>query len=229
MTMAYRWPKKSVLGLFVPTPAILAWSFIKEDMTGTQWWHHLPFFWIIITTSAYAAGWLVNELVYPTSNMRHNWREWRKVFEVQSANTRHLVDQDAERIGIICQLKFRKDVKDARLTVRVVTGLPGRPSLRQIVLQESISAAKDSTKALTVGSLPITRPGAPFARHAVWGSQLPGRDIEPGQITMIPGARNIIEVSVGPQAYRIYVQALDSSREESTRLYLLREDEFPWP
>jgi hypothetical protein len=46
---------------------------------------------------------------------------------------------------------------------------------------------------------------------------------------MIPGARNIVEISVGPQAYRIYVQALDPSREESTRLYLLRENEFPWP
>jgi hypothetical protein len=227
--MAYRWPKKSILGLFVPAPVILAWSFVKEDMTATQWWHHLPFLWMALTTLAYGVGWLASELANPVSDMRHNWREWRKVFEMLSANASHRLDQDAERIDIVCQVKFTREVKDARLTVRVVTGLPGRPSLRQIVFQEPISAPKDSTRVLVVGSLAITRPGAPFARHAVWGPQLPGRDIAPGQITMIPGARNIVEISVGPQAYRIYAQALDPTREESTRIYLLRENEFPWP
>lgn len=227
--MAYRWPTKRILGLFVPAPVILAWSFIKEDMTATQWWHHLPFLWMAVTTLAYAVGWLVSEFANPKSDTAYDWRQWRKVFEMLSANTTHRLDQDAERIDIVCRLKFIREVKDARLTVRVVTGLPARPSLRQIVFQERITTPKDSTRVLVVGSLPITRPGAPFARHAVWGPHLPGRDIGPGQITMIPGARNIVEVSVGPQAYRIYVQALDPNPEDATRLYLLREDEFPWP
>jgi len=165
--MGYRWPKKSILGLFVPAPVILAWSFVKEDMTATQWWNHLPFLWMALTTLAYAVGWLVSELANPVSDLRHNWREWRKVFEVLSANASHRLDQEAERIDIVCQVKFIRDVKDARLTVRVVTGLPGRASLRQIVFQEPISAPKDSTRVLVVGSLAITRPGAPFARHAV--------------------------------------------------------------
>jgi hypothetical protein len=157
------------------------------------------------------------------------WRELRKVFEVLSVNTAHRTDQDAERVAIVCQLKFLKELNGARLTVRVVTGLPGRPSARQIVYQEQISGPKDFAKSLVLGSLPITRPGAPFARHAVWGPQLPGQDIAPGQVTMIPGARSIIELSVGPQSYRLYAQALDPTREDSTRLYLLCEDEFPWP
>jgi len=224
-----RWPTIRILGLFVPAPAILAWSFIKEDMAASPWWQHLPFRWMALTTLAYAVGSLLSEFANPTSDTANIWRQWRKVFEMLSASATYQTDQDAERIAIVCQLKFIREVKNSQLTVRVVTGLPGRPSLRQIICQEAITAPKDSTKRLVVGSLPITRAGAPFARHAVWGPQLPGRDIASGQITMIPGARNIIEVSVGPQVYRIYVQALDTSREDSTHLYLLREDEFPWP
>jgi hypothetical protein len=181
-----RWPTKRVLLLFVPAPAILAWSFIKEDMTATEWWHHLPFGWMALTTLAYAVGWLVSEFANPKSDTAQVWGQWRKVFDVLSASTTHRSDQDAERIDIVCQLKFRREVKDARLTVRVVTGLPGRPSLRQIVFQEPISAPKDSTKVLVLGSLPITRPGAPFARHAVWGPQLPGQNIAPGQTNRAP-------------------------------------------
>jgi hypothetical protein len=229
--MAYRLPRQSIWGALVPPAAYFAssWSLLKEDISATEWWHQIPFGWLGLTMLAYALGLAVNELCYPLSNMRHNWRELRKVFEVLSVNTAHRTDQDAERVAIVCQLKFLKELNDARLTVRVVTGLPGRPSARQIVYQEQISGPKDSTKSLVLGSLPITRPGAPFARHDVWSPQLPGPDIAPGQVTMIPGARSIIELSVGPQSYRLYVQALNPTREDSTRLYLLCEDEFPWP
>ncbi len=158
-----------------------------------------------------------------SSAVRHNWREWRKVFSVLGAHGHHL--HDPERIDMVCALKFRKDFIGT-LVVRVIVPLPGREPDTKVVHQEAIDAAKDQEKILRLGSISITKPGDTFARHSLWGEKLGEKDL-PANSHPIYASRNIIEISAGAQIFRIYAHILDAARKEQERVYLLTEDEVP--
>ncbi len=67
---------------------------------------------------------------------------------------------------------------------------------------------------------------AAFACHSVWGEAIGGKDLALEQHP-IYASRNIVEISVASQTYRIYTHVLDTHRKEHAYVYLLTEDDLP--
>ena len=88
-----------------------------------EWWKLIPFGWLSLLILAFWIGIVVQDLLNPNSALRHNWREWRKVFDVIAVMAGHVEGQTNDRVDIICLLKFRKSLTDEALTVRVIVPL----------------------------------------------------------------------------------------------------------
>ena len=82
-------------------------------------------------------------MLNPNSALRHNWREWRKVFDVIAVMAGHVEGQTNDRVDIICLLKFRKSLTDEALTVRVIVPLTFKKDDKKLVHQEKLTIAKD--------------------------------------------------------------------------------------
>jgi hypothetical protein len=219
--MAYRSPKRTYLAFpFALLPGGIRWM-LEHWAEHQEWWHAIPFGWLTITILAFGIGIVVQDLLNEKSALRHNWREWRKIFSVLNIHAAHL--EDPERVDILCVLTFRKDVNDV-LSVRVVVPLLGRESDVKLVHREEVNVSKNEERRLRLGSIAITKPGDAFARHSVWGEKLGEKDLKGHAIY---ASRNIIEISLGPQIFRIYAHILDVARKEQSHIYLLSEDELP--
>ncbi len=134
---------------------------------------------------------------------------------------------DPERVDIYCFLKFRKDIRDQLLTVRVILTLSFKDDEARVVYQERISVAAGTEKRLRIGSISIARPGDPYARHDLWGAEIGEKDVRDANLMMCPYSRNIVEISLPGQTYRVFAQLLNESREEQRRVYLLPEEHLP--
>ena len=138
----------------------------------------------------------------------------------------HVEGQTNDRVDIICLLKFRKSLTDEALTVRVIVPLTFKKDDKKLVHQEKLTIAKDGEKRLRLGNLAITKPGAPFACHSIWGETIGTKDLDAGQHA-IYASKNLIEIAVGVQTYRIYAHVLDTQRKEQAYVYLLPESDLP--
>jgi hypothetical protein len=218
--MDYRLPPARFI---VPLP--IAWfaDWAKDKMKSLLEGFVLPD-WFPYALIGLFIGLLINDLYNSRSWLRHNWRHFRRVFDVQSVHAGHL-HEPHEHIPIICNLKFRKQLKNALLTVCIVSPSPTREPDRKITHQEILNVAKYADKRLMLGNMAITRAGDKFARHCVWGDKLGEQDLRGYPI--IPGGRSAIEISIKHQIYRVYVHFLDTTREENSRIYLLTQDDFP--
>jgi|GEM_PF-3035468 len=225
--MSYQWPKKPHLGYLATLPFVIAGSFISESATATTWWTTLPFLYIAGIFIAYGVGVWINDIFDSNSWIHNNWREFKKTFDVSTINSIH-IQGPPERVDINCVIKFKKNIADEYLTVRVVLPLPARKSRVQVIHhQKIISAAKDSIKHLRLGSISITRPHDPFARHSIWGEILGEQDLKNGEVPIIQ-AKQMLEIQLGAYIYRVYVDVLQSSREENAYIHLLSEEDFPF-
>ncbi len=223
--MSFKRPKATYLALpaaFVPEGG--KWM-LERWAEHQQWWHGLPFGWMTLTILAFWVGVVVQDLMNEKSALRHNWREWKKVFDVLTVHAGH-IQNGMERVDIMCLLKFRRDIKNALLVVRVIVPLSFNEPDIKVIHQERLDIAGNGEKRLRLGNIAITRPGYEFARHSVWGEAIGGKDIALGQHT-IYASKNIIEISIGSQTYRIYAHVLDVSRKEQSHIYLLTQDQLP--
>jgi hypothetical protein len=120
-----------------------------------------------------------------------------------------------------------RDVNNKRLTVRVVTPLPAGGEFRNIIHQEQITAQRDTHKRLRLASIFIPRPHWQ-PRHSIWGPVLGEPDLLAGQVTIVGRSQNIVEIVIGFQTYRAFVQISDPSRKDSCYINVLNEEELPW-
>ena len=219
--MSYKWPKPTYIALPAAGIPPLAHQMLEHWAEHQDWWHSVPFGWITGAILVFWFGVLFQDLLNENSAIRHDVREWRKVFSVLNISAAHL--NDPERIDIVCLMKFRKRF-DGLLTVRVVVPLAGRDSDIKLIHKERIDIADGEEKRLRLGSISITKPGDAFARHSLWGEKLGVQDVNGHPIYAV---RNIIEISVGPQTFRVYAHVLDATRKEQSHVYLLKENELP--
>ena len=220
--MRYEWPSKTLI-LPLPMAFLLGWA--KDTLT--TWLNDLAIpDWLPVLLVGIFAGLLINDVLNSRSWLRHNWRVWRRLFDVETTHAGHH-QSSPEHIELVCLLRFRKTVKDAQLTVSIVTPSPTREDERRISHSEVIDVIKDSRKRLMLGSIAITRAGDSHACHSVWGEGVGETNLNLGRPSIIGLSRVVIEVKVNHQIYRIYAHILDPNREESSRVYLLSEDQFP--
>lgn len=203
--MAYRKPTNPYWTLLlIAVPHGGNWIF--ETFIKTQnWWAELPLVWFTALFSAVGVGLVMGDLYNPHSWLRHNLREWSKVFEVKAC----FIGQEFsphEFFSLVCLLKFTRDIRDAKLIVKVIQIRPGGNHV-QVVHFEKITMPKDSERSLRLGSIPVTHPGDPFARHALWGEILGDKDLLPNQHP-IAGGPAVIEVSLSRQKYCAYVSQI---------------------
>ena len=220
--MRYEWPSKTFIW---PLSIVLLFGLAKDSLTTWVSGLVLPdwFIWLLVGVFV---GSLINDILNPRSWFRHNWRVSRRLFDVETVHAGHH-QWTPEHIELVCILKFRKEITKARLTVCVVTPFPTKDADKKISHNETIDLVKDSTKRLILGNIAITRAGDPYACHSVWGEKVGSKDLEGGQLPITGLSRVTLEVSVNHQTYRIYAHILDANREESSKIYLLTEDQFP--
>jgi hypothetical protein len=153
-------------------------------------------------------------------------REYSRVFRVLAFNQDQHTDPD--RIAIWCLLQFCKDLGPLDLIVRVTTLLAAGRTTRVVHTEKLGSPSRDQTKRLPLGSLRIARPHRP-AYHSIWGSEVGTEDLKQGQVAILTDSRNVIEISVGPQTYRIYVEFVTPPPGAlSAAMYMTDEDHSPW-
>lgn len=214
----------------VVLPAILVlkagqWS-LEQWAQSAEWWKSIPFGLLALLILSFWLGILVNDLLNSDSPLREWWREHRKVFDVLSVVASHYDEPHELRIEIHCLTQFRRSVRNETLAVRVRVPLSFRPDDVRLVHQEQITIAKDGQKRIRLGTMSITKPGAPHANHSLWGEVIGTPDLLPGQHSMF-ASRNIVEIQVASQIYRVYIHILDKQRREQEHMYILREDELP--
>lgn len=200
--MTYRKPTHAYWSLLFPAiPFGVNWMF--ETFIKTQkWWGELPLFWLTWIFVAVGAGLLLGDCYNGKSWLRHNLREFFKVFEVRAC----FIAQELEPhqfFSIVCLLKFTKDIKQGDLTVKVIQVLPSGNRIH-VVHSEKITTIKDSERRLRLGSMPIPQPGDFSGKHAIWGEALGDENLLPSQTPLIPDLA-IIEVSLNRQKHRAYV------------------------
>ncbi len=228
----YRKPPRTHLGYLPFFPLAWAANAVHEGVATETWWAQLPFFWIAGLFLAYAIGIWVSDLRDAKSWIRQDWRQWRKVFDVVAFGAQHH-ENDPEHIGIWVLMKFNRDVYNTRLIVRLTILLPVGDPIRKVIHEEVLtSALRESERRLRIGSFAINGPAKDHAsvkpaRHSVWGNVIGGESIAEGQTPIIGLSENIVELSVGPQTYRLFVKTLDPSRKASSMVYLMSEDEVP--
>jgi hypothetical protein len=154
-------------------------------------------------------------------------REHRRVFRMLAFSQDQHTDPD--RIAVWCLLQFCKDFGSATLTVRVTALLAGQLRTSVIHTEALENVFRDETKRLQLGSLRIARPNRP-AYHSIWGSEVGTEDLKQGQVAIIPGpTRNLIDISVGPQTYRCYMEFVEAPPGAlSAAMYMTDEDRSPW-
>jgi hypothetical protein len=226
IVMAYIRPKATYFAF--PAAAIpeVGKSMLERWAEQHEWWQTLPFGWLTVVIVAFGVGVVIQDLVNEKSALRHNWREWRRIFDVLTVHASHVEKDNKERVDIFCRLKFRKTIDEALLTVRVIVPLPYREADVKLIHREKVSVAAEGEKTLRLGNIAIATAGQDFTCHSVWGDAIGGRDIAPGQYP-IYASRNIIEISIASQTYQIYAHVLDVSRKEHAYVYLLTENDLP--
>jgi hypothetical protein len=196
-------------------------SRLRELFTGAVvHWGDWTLLWTV-------AVWLILFVLSLSRHYRPLLREHRRVFRVPAFNQDQV--SDADRISIWCLLEFCKDFGPGDLTVRVTTLLPGGATLAtRVTHTETLRVSKDERKRLTLGSLRILRAGRP-AYHSVWGSEPGTEDLRAGQVTILTDARHLIDISLGPQTYRCYIEFVTAPPEaRSAAMYMTDEDRSPW-
>ncbi len=154
-------------------------------------------------------------------------REHRRVFQMLAFNQDQIAD--ADRITIWCLLAFCKDFGPAELLVRVTTLLPVGAPITNIVHRERLeNVSRDGRKHLRLASLRIMRPHRP-AYHSIWGSEVGTEDLKQGQVVITADTRSLIDISVGPQTYRCYVEFVTPPPGAMCApMYMTDEDRSPW-
>lgn len=153
-------------------------------------------------------------------------REHRRVFRLVAFNQDQVLDPD--RVSIWCALAFCKDTEPANLTVRVITLVAAGPRTSVVHTERLGRVSKDQSKRFALGSLRIARPHRP-AYHSIWGSEPGTEDLKQGQVPILADARHVIEISVGPQTYRCYIEFVTPPAGAlSAAMYMTDEDRSPW-
>jgi hypothetical protein len=174
--------------------------------------------------------WVALLAFYLHRHFRPVLREHRRVFHMLAFNQNQHSDPD--RVLIWCLLQFCKDLGPATLTVRVTTLLARGPVTSVVHTENLGNVSRDEKKLLQLGSLRIARPHEPPrpAYHSIWGSEVGTEALKQGQVTiMTDSSRNLIDISVGPQTYRCYVEFVTPPPGAlSAAMYLTDEDRSPW-
>jgi hypothetical protein len=223
-----KFPRTYIPVLVVPVTQLLWWLFLTMVTTNADvvsivngWW---PTIWII--AAAFFAGLVAEDIHNPRSYIREKLRYLRRRFEV--IWTASVYCENPNRVDLNCQLRFVRDIKEEILTVRIVQPYLTRPDRVSVVYQKKIpSAARDTIENIRLGSIAITKAGDTFARHSLWGPVLGEKDLSNGQVSITPSSKNIVEISLGPQTYRIYADILRDNMIADHHVYLLTEQTFP--
>jgi hypothetical protein len=166
--------------------------------------------------------WVALFVFYLHRHFRPVLREHRRVFRMLAFNQDQQTDPD--RILIWCLLQFCKDCGPATLTVRVKTLLAWEAVTSVVHTEQLGTVSRDERKRIQLGSLRIARPGRP-AYHSIWGSEAGEETLKQGQVGIVPESRNLIEISVGPQTYRCYIEFVTPPPGAlSAAMYLTDED-----
>jgi hypothetical protein len=221
----------------------IAWFAAQQWLQAQPWWVAVPWPWIIFGLFFFLAGTLHADLWNKNSQLRRWWRDRHCVFEVMAVSTNHTWNDasryNTERVEIWCSLKFIRPQKKAALTVRVTSPLGSHNPQTNLIINKSLGdIPKDFQQRVVLGNISISSPLPPEeierrkssgqhlgARHNVWGEAMGLPDIAQGQTTMIPGSKNLIEISVGRQTYSIFATLLNETREDQTRIFFLTEDD----
>ena len=200
--MSFRKPTHAYWSLWlIAVPYGFSW--VLEAFIKTQpWWASLPLTWLTALFIAVGVGLVLGDAYNPHSWLRHNIREFNKVFEVNAC----FIGQELtphQFFEIVCLLKFTKDIKNATLIVRVIQVLPWVNQVH-VVHDEKITMPKDSERRLRLGSIPIPQSGDTYTRHALWGEALGEKDLLPNQSPLLADLA-VIEISVNKQKYRASV------------------------
>lgn len=200
--MAFQKPTHAYWSLtLIAIPHGMSWVF-ETFIKTQQWWQSLPLTGLTWIFLAVGFGLILGDCYNKNSWLRHNLKELHKVFEVQAC----CISQEFEPhefFGIICLIKFTKNVKEAKLVIRVID-IAHAGNSAHVVHDEKITMLKDSERRLRLGSLPVN---SSVGRHAVWGEKLGEVGLLPGQ-RPIYGTNSVVEVSVNKQTYRAYIKQL---------------------
>lgn len=207
----------------------------------------MPWLTLLAAALAFWAWAIYGDVVNHNSDLRTWWRQRRRVFEVVAVPVVHTWDyrspRDTERVEIRCILRFFQEALNPILNVRVTSplGIQAAPARTRLIINRQLGqiVPQDAEYNILLGSIAITRPMPKeereqlklagletSARHNVWGETLGAVDIAQGQTTMIPGSRNLIEISIGSHTYRILIQLIQQDLESLRHVCVITEDEY---
>jgi hypothetical protein len=203
--------------------AIVA-RFAGEWITVADWWQNLPWVSIALLLAGVMIGQTWADLANLNSQLRRWWSYRARSFEITAIGRNRTDVADNESIEIFCVLKFVRNLSNPLLTVRVVQLLARDQRRITVVHQERLGeVVKDKSLRLRLGTVSKALPGAKAAYHSIWGSELPTAELKHGQLSIVGGNKEIIEISVNRQVYKIYAEPIMNL---DLRVILLAEDDL---
>lgn len=228
-------PFREYLGPSIALVASAAWFAAQQFLQFEPWWQKVPWGLITLGLIIFIAGNLYADLWNKDSQLRRWWRSKRCNFTIVAVSTNHTWDdaqrQGTERIEIWCLIRFLKRIDNPLLAVRVTSPLEIAEERRTttLVINERLGEVlKDSEKRIILGTVGISRPVSHADQETARNQ---GRTLTPQPSkwgdngSMIPGSKNLIEVSIDDHSYKIFAQIIAENREDMQRVFLLTEDE----
>lgn len=217
--------RKSPVGYFVSFAGIVGTQAAEKMLDSQEWWSSVQWGIGTLLFAAFGFGLVVQDIYNPQSEIRKTWRKWRRIFEVTQADTALVLDPH-EYLAIRCRVKFLKALKAPNLVVRVSEHLFFETRTKIVHSEVLPDKEKDSELSLLLGSIPIMRPGW-VPRHRVWGTELAGVTPKDGQIHIGSGVKNVVEIVINKQVYRIYVTTPLQTEPEHALAHVTREEDIP--
>jgi hypothetical protein len=218
-------PKFPYLNLATPAGIVAAifGKFIVEWMSLSQWWQKLPWAAIVLLLMGVGIGQTWADLTNGNSQLLRWWRYRWRLFEIVSIGRDRTDVAGHESLELFCILKFVRNLANPLLTVRVVQSLAqGRPRTTVVHQERLGEIVKDKNLRLRIGTVSKPLPGTRPVYHSIWGSELPTEKLKHGQLPIVSGNREIIEISINRTLYKIYAEPI---MVHDYRVILIPEDD----
>lgn len=180
-----------------------------EGLSLQGWWTDVPFLHIAVSIAIFWMGMTVADIWNRKSQLRLWWREFVRPYDVFGIGRNRIDYEDNEILELFCSLRFKKNLINPLLTVRIhQLRAQDRIETRIVHEQRLGEVQKDKVMRLRLGSVCKALPGATAAFHSIWGSDAPSSSLREGQLSIMGGNQEVIEVSVNNHPFVILAEPI---------------------
>jgi len=225
--------QKSTYGVAV-IPIVLqaVWFVTEQYAANTNWWTAWVQTWpmrtIWFTAMAFIAGLLIQDMLYPNSWIKKNWRDFTNKFEIVWLNVSY--SENPRRLEVNVRIRFVRPIKSASLSLRIhsCTGMNYAPHIHPIHIENLSNIMKDEQRIIKIATLVISHPGwIPF--HSTWGNSPLSVDLN--SPSLVGRSKNVVYLELTgpmiiPQRHKFFVANLDYAAAHAIpAIYAQDEDE----